>query len=265
MSFEERNLPEKGELVIGTVKEIHEHGAYITLDEYDDLVAYLPRTEASTKWVRSIREVLKEGQKAVFKVIRVNRRKKHVDISLKRVLEIERRRKLLEWKKLQKSLKIMEIVASRLSKNPREVLSTIGRKLTSKFGTIYAALEEVAKKGREAIEDLELTDEEKKVIEEEAKRHIEIKRVKISGTLYLLSIKGDGIKAIKETLTSLGNMKKPEEVKIRIYTIGAPRYKIELTGLNYKDLEKTLANMLKIVESKAKQYELRTKFVRDRR
>lgn len=265
MSLEEKELPEKGELVIGTVKEIFEHGAYITLDEYGDLIAYLPRTEASTKWVRSIREVLKEEQKAVFKVIRVNRFKKHVDISLKRVSESERRRKLLEWKKLQKSLKIMEIIASRLNKSSHEVLATIGKKLINKYGNLYVALEEIARKGKDAIKDLELLEEEKLVLEEEAKRHIEIKKVKISGTLYLLSIKDDGVKAVKDTLLAIRDIKKPEEVTIKVYTIGAPRYKIELIGLNYKDLEKTLSEILRLVKEKTKQLNLRTRFVRDRK
>jgi len=265
LSLEEKELPERGELVIGTVREIFEHGAYITLDEYGDLIAYLPRTEASTKWVRSIREVLKEGQKAVFKVIRVNRFKKHVDISLKRVSESERRRKLLEWKKLQKSLKIMEIIASRLGRSPHEALATIGRKLVNKYGNLYVALEEVARKGKDAVEGLDLSEEEEAVLEEEAKRHIEIKKVKISGTLYLLSIKGDGVKVVKDTLLAIRNIKKPEEVTIRVYTIGAPRYKIELIGLNYKDLEKMLSQILRLVKEKTKQLNLRTRFVRDRK
>jgi len=265
LSFEMKDFPEKGELVIGTVESIFEYGAYIRLDEYDNLRAYLPRNEVSTKWIRNIRDVLKEGQKAVFKVIRVNKKKGHVDVSLKRVSEGERRKKLLEWKKLQKSLKTLEIVASKLNRPFDDVLNTIGRKLTEKFGDLYAALEEIARFGEEAIRDLGFSEEEIKVLVEEAKRHIEIKKVKISGTLFLLTTKGNGVNIVKDILISAKNIDKPREVSIRIYTVGSPRYKIELTGLNYKDLEKTLSNILNLVKTKAQQYGALMRFVRDKK
>ncbi len=265
MSFEMKDFPEKGELVIGTVESIFEYGAYVRLDEYNNLRAYLPRNEVSTKWIRNIRDVLKEGQKAVFKVIRVNKKKGHVDISLKRVSDGERRKKLLEWKKLQKSLKTLEIVASKLNRPFDDVLNTIGKKLAEKFGDIYTALEEIARFGEEAIEDLGLTEEEKKVLVEEAKRHIEIKKVKISGTLFLFTARGDGVKIIKNILADVKNIEKPREVSIRIYTVGSPRYKIELTGLNYKELEKTLSKILELVRTKAQQYGALMRFIRDKK
>jgi len=265
LSFEVKDFPDKGELVIGTVEKIFEYGAYVRLDEYDNLRAYLPRNEVSTKWIRNIRDVLKEGQKAVFKVIRVDRRKGHVDVSLKRVSDGERRKKLLEWKKLQKSLKTLEIVASKLNRPFDDVLNTIGRRLAEKYGDLYIALEEIARFGEEAIRDLGFTEEEKKILVEEAKRHIEIKKVKISGTLFLFTVKGDGVKIIKDILTSAKNVEKPREVSVRIYTVGSPRYKVELIGLNYKELEKTLAKILDLVKTKAQQYGALMRFVRDRK
>lgn len=265
MSLEFRELPEKGELVIGTVKEIFEYGAYVTLDEYNNIKAYLPKNEVSTKWVRNIRDVLKEGQKAVFKVIRVDKRKGYVDISLKRVSDSERRRKLLEWKKLQKSLKTLEIIAMKLNKPPTEVFNKIGKKLIDKYGDLYTALEEIVRWGTSAIEDLDIPVEEAKVLVEEVKRHIEIKKVKISGTLFLFTTCGNGVEVIKNILQSAANVKRNPEISIKIYTIGAPRYKIELIGRNYKDLEKALSQILNRVQNKAQELKAIMKFTRDKK
>jgi len=48
--FYRRQYPEVGELVVGTVKRIEEHGAYITLDEYGGVEAYAyPSIDDDTK------------------------------------------------------------------------------------------------------------------------------------------------------------------------------------------------------------------------
>ncbi|MEM1878142.1 MAG: S1 RNA-binding domain-containing protein, partial [Desulfurococcaceae archaeon] len=90
MVLPRKELPDQGELTIATVKDIHEFGAYVTLDEYADLKAFLPWSEVSSKWIRDIREVIREGQKIVVKVIRVDKGKKEVDVSLKRVSDTEK-------------------------------------------------------------------------------------------------------------------------------------------------------------------------------
>ncbi|PLC64711.1 translation initiation factor 2 subunit alpha, partial [Thermoproteus sp. CP80] len=67
MRLARRDFPDVGELVIGTVKKIADHGAYIFLDEYE-VEAFAPTQEIVQSWFHGIREYVKEGQKAVFKV-----------------------------------------------------------------------------------------------------------------------------------------------------------------------------------------------------
>ena len=110
-----RELPEVGELVIGTVERIEEHGVYVRLDEFNGLLAYMPKGEVSSKWVRNIRDYVREGQRTVFKVIRVDKKKKQVDISLRRVTQAERRNKIMAWKRAQKAHKILELIAKDLT------------------------------------------------------------------------------------------------------------------------------------------------------
>ncbi|MEM2913101.1 MAG: S1 RNA-binding domain-containing protein, partial [Candidatus Bathyarchaeia archaeon] len=61
--------PEVGELVISTVNEITEYGAYVTLDEYGK-DGFLHISEISSGWIRNIRDHIREGEKLVLKILR---------------------------------------------------------------------------------------------------------------------------------------------------------------------------------------------------
>ncbi len=262
-----RELPRVGELVVGTVKKIYDYGAYLTLDEYEGLEAYLPWSEITSRWVRNIRDVIKEGQKVVVKVIRVNRRKMHVDVSLKRVSDSERKRKMMEWKRAQKALKIMEIIAERLGKSLDEVLDTIGRKLEDYYGELMAGLEQAAMRGIEAVLEAGVDESVAPIVVEEAKKHIEIRRVKVMGTLTLRSLASDGVERIREVLIKARDAaaSTARDVQVKIYTIGAPRYRLEITANTYKTAEKALKNALNTAEKLAGRLGVEYSFHREYR
>jgi len=67
-----REFPEEGEFVIATVKSIHNYGAFLSLDEYSGKDGFMHISEVAPTFVRNIRDYLKEGQKIVAKVIRVD-------------------------------------------------------------------------------------------------------------------------------------------------------------------------------------------------
>ncbi len=85
MAVVRRKWPEVDELVISTVKKIVSHGAYVTLDEYSEREGLIHVSEISSSWVRNIRNHVKENQKIVAKVLRVNQSKNQIDLSLRRV------------------------------------------------------------------------------------------------------------------------------------------------------------------------------------
>jgi len=249
-------LPDVGELVIGTVIKTFEYGAYVRLEEYRGLEAYLPWSEVSSKWVRDVKEFVKEGQRIVAKVIRVDKRKKHVDISLKRVSDSEQRRKLLEWKRAQKAEKLLEIVASKLGKTLDDAYREVGWRLEDTYGEIYVGLELVAYRGEEVLRKANIPEEWVEPIINEVKKHIEVKKVKIQGTLILSTLDSEGIRKIKDVLLKpLDTVGKglDKNTFVRVYTVGAPRYRVEVVSTDYKLAEKVLSNYISLALNTAKE------------
>ena len=58
-------------------------------------------------------------------------------------------------------------------------------------------------------------------------------------------------------MSSIESIPPPDKhTTIRLYTIGAPRYQIELEGIDYKTLEKHLSTILEEAQKLAKELEL---------
>ena len=113
--MEAAELPDRGEIVLTTVREITPHGIYVDLDEYNNMNGFLHISEISTGWVRNIDRVAKTQQKMVLKVIRAERSRREVDLSLRQVTNEEKRNKLIQWKQNERALTIMGMVKKKLA------------------------------------------------------------------------------------------------------------------------------------------------------
>ena len=107
-------FPRKGELVLATVKEVRSYGAICYLTEYDNLEAFLPLAEVASRWIKNIHEFLHPNQKLILKVIRADKTRGIVDVSLKKVSEKEKRRKVEEVEKRTKAIKLIAAAAKRV-------------------------------------------------------------------------------------------------------------------------------------------------------
>ena len=65
-------------------------------------------SEVSGKWVRDIKKFIKPNKTYVAKVLRIDERKGHIGLSLKRVPRIDKTRKMQVYKREQKAEKMLE-------------------------------------------------------------------------------------------------------------------------------------------------------------
>ncbi len=94
-----KEWPDEGDLVVGTVHKVLNYGAFGSLEEYDGKEAFIHISEVSSGWVKNIRDYVRENQKIVARVLRVNPKKGHVDVSLKRISEIGTACAITAWRR----------------------------------------------------------------------------------------------------------------------------------------------------------------------
>jgi translation initiation factor 2 subunit 1 len=240
----EKPLPEPGEIVICTVREITSHGIYVNLDQYEGTNGFLHVSEISTGWVRNIDRVAKVSQKLVLKVIRVNKARREIDLSLRQVTNEERRARVIQWKREERALAIMATVKKTLGLDDAQE-EALREKLEEQFGTLYGALETAAKSGEKGLAPLGLPEKTAKVIAELASEKIVPPKYEVGALVEVSSRSPDGIELVKKTLMGAASAPSAE---VHITYAGAPRYRVRITADDYKQAEKALDIVLEKIK-----------------
>jgi len=223
-------FPEIGDLVVCTVQNVKNFGAFVSLDEYGGKEGFIHVRDVATGWVKYIRDHVREGQKIVCKVLGVDREKGHIDLSLKQVNDHQRREQIQEWKNEKKAEKLLEIVGTKIGKTLDVAYDEVGEKLITEFGTLFSAFEEGAVNPN-ALKDLGLDKKWLGAILEVAKENIQLPSVMIDGMIEASVAGPDGVDHLKSAL-ALGV--KSEEGGVSIHYVGAPRYRITVNAEDYK-------------------------------
>ncbi|MDH5447450.1 MAG: translation initiation factor IF-2 subunit alpha [Candidatus Bathyarchaeota archaeon] len=239
-SLQKPEWPERGELVLATVKKVTDYGAYVTLEEYDNKEGLLHRSEISTSWVRNIRNHVREGQKLVLKVLRVNPNKTHIDLSRKRVNKRERIDKIYTFKHERKAETFLRITAEKLGKPLKEIIEKAAIPMEETYGDVYTAFEEASRQGLEALTKISVPSDIAQTLAELAQERIRPPQVEIKGVLQLTSTRPDGVNIIKKALHAAQKTQTPDTAKIHIYTIAAPKYRLKVEAEDYKQAETIL-------------------------
>lgn len=257
----ENRYPERGELVICTVERVVGYGAFARLDEYDNKQGMVSIKEFSRKWVKNPRDYLKEGQKAVLKVLRVKPDRGHIDLSLKAVNDNERRNRLKEYKLNIRINKLMEHFAKQFGKKVDDLYALFGDRLVEDYGSIYDAFTAVAN-GEDGLEEYIPDEKLRENVVQGIRDSIKPTLVSIRGFVSIHSDSGDGLALLKEAL-SKGKENFPEDVKGSISYIAPPNYQIEIIANDYKLAEKAMKDSYDAIEAFARANDMESEFHRE--
>ena len=208
-----KGIPELKELVVIKVKDFTPYGVFCELIEYENIKGFIPLTEVSRKRIKKITEALKKGQITVGRVIEV-KEDKEVDVSLRRVDENEKKRKLSEYR-LEKRIANIFYIAAKNSGIKYEELKFFVDYLLEKYGSLQNFVESYRKKGDSLFREikLDISEKFKEELIKEINRYVGRLKEKVSGILKIYSLDKYGAKKIKEALINIKeNLSKVEDV-----------------------------------------------------
>ena len=223
-----RGFPEHGELVVCTVKNVKNFGAFVTLDEYDDKEGFVHVRDVATGWVKYIRDYIREGQKIVCKVL-----------SLKSVNEHQKREKIQQWKNEKKAEKLVEIIAERMGISVDDAYDEFGNDLLETYETLYGAFEAVVADPEDFLSEFsgDWTD----TFIEVAKENVVPPSVQIDGILEMTSSAPDGMELVKHAL--MAGLEAADGADVEITCVGCPKYRVVVNAAEYKEAEEVMRNV----------------------
>jgi translation initiation factor 2 subunit 1 len=232
-----KRVPREGELVICKVTSINPNSVFARLESYDR-EGMIHVSEVAGRWVRDIREFVRQGQVVVCRVIRIEG--DHISLSLKRVSNAERSSRINEFKREKKSEKLLELAAKQMGMKLDEAYEKAGNDLIENFGSLTKGFE-FAEKGAETLTKRGIDAKWAAVLSDVAVKSRGEKSYELKAELTLTSYRPDGVEAIKGLLSNV-----PEGYEVRY--ISAPKYVVSVKGSDRKAME---AGLTKIASSLA--------------
>ncbi len=251
MFYKKSGFPEDNEIVICTVKKILPHSIFVDLDEYQNKEGMIHISEIAPGRIRNIRDYVREGKKIVCMILRINKEKNYIDISLRRVPRSVTVSKNNEFKQEQKAEKILEDASKKLKTTLDELYKKFAIKSIEKYGTLYSFFQAVSTDEKVLDEyglDRSLSLELVTLIKEKIKPQ----EVKVKSIIKLISYSPDGINIIKNVFESITLLSKEKGYRLRISYLGAPKYMLSITDFDYKKAEKDMDDILNKISSLSK-------------
>ena len=252
-------FPEIGEFVVAKVETVNPTYAYVNCEDFEGNTpggapaVWYNAGEIASHWVRNIHDFIKENQRVVLKVLRVDDAKGHIDLSLRRVSPQQKKEKIKQWKRGVKAENILQIIGEQVGQGLIEMYDLWGFQLLREYGDILTAFEEIKEEGADAIAKWDAVPAEwHSVIFETIDQNVEIPYVTITAEMKVSSLSPKGVEDVKQALLAGLEVNSDKGVKVAIHVIGAPRYKLDIVAKDYQVARDLYAKIQREVEGAMK-------------
>lgn len=233
--FYENKYPEVDEVVMVTVQQIAEMGAYVKLLEYDDVEGMVLLSELSRRRIRSIQKLIRVGRNEVVVVLRVDKEKGYIDLSKRRVSAEEIVQCEERYNKSKAVHSILRRCAEKFNIPLENLYKDVAWPLAREYGHAFDAFrisitnpsifdsEEVTLPAAEVMEELKAN----------INRRLTPQAIKCRADVDVSCFGYEGIDAIKQALAA-GEALSDEQNQIKAKLVAAPRYVLTAQSLDKK-------------------------------
>ncbi len=240
-------FPKVDEFVLAKVTKINPNSIFTSVESYGNKSALIHISEISPGRIRNIRDFVSEGKKIVCKVLKVNEERGHIDLSLRRVTEIQRRNFVSNLKQEQKADKLLSNYLEQ-KKLPLTLKKSIVTEIKLIYDNIYDFYSDLVEDEIEFSKVIEKT-ENVSDFEDFIKDKIKPAEVEIKLKLDITIYEPKGIDIVKKMI------KKISGDFTTIKYLGSGAYSLLVKSKEFKDAEKLVDQKTKILEKEIEKYD----------
>ncbi|HIH24909.1 TPA: S1 RNA-binding domain-containing protein [Candidatus Woesearchaeota archaeon] len=248
MFHRRHGYPAEDDILLCTVTSVQYNSVFCSLDEYDGKGGMIHISEVTAGRIKNIREYVSEGRKVVCKVLRVDKERGHIDLSLRRVTEGQRRDKNAALKQEQRAENIIDHIAKESKKDPAAFYAEVAPAILEHYEYLYLAFEDIVD-DKFKLTETSLPAALAKKIEDTVRERIKPKSVTIEGVFSISTFAEGGVALVRDALIKGREAAAPADVRY----LGAGSYKISVTAEEFKDAEKRLKAAVDAVEGSFKK------------
>ncbi len=242
MFYRKEGSPEENEIVLCQVTKIYPNSVFVNLLEYKDS-GMVHISEVSPGRIRNLRDYVSEGKQIVCKIIKIDKERGHIDLSLRRVNSNQRKEKLEEVKQELKAESILKSVSKKVNMPVADVYKKVSEPILKEYVYLYDAFRDVAE-GETSLEKLGVIPQIAKELNGVILDKFKPDKIIIQGQLELRTYDSVGVDKIKKTLQAIEKVSET----ISIHYLGGGRYKILIEDFDYVPAEKNLKKVQDIVD-----------------
>lgn len=246
MLYKREGWPEEDELVVCNVTSVQYNSVFCDLDEYPGKGGMIHISEVTAGRIRNIREYVQEGRKVVCKVLRIDKNKGHIDLSLRRVNERQRIEKNQALKQERKAENLLAHIAKEHDKKPEAFYEEVAPAILKRFDYIHEAFQAIVEDDF-SLEELGIP--YSKEIEELVKERIKPTEVQIEGRFTIETFAENGVNLVAKAISEAQSVAEPAEIRY----LGGGHYRIRVRAEEYKDAEKRLKSAIDLVQDSFKK------------